>query len=215
MQHSRLILLDDHQILIDGLTPMLASIEGVVVVASFTDSRKVLQFLEQNVNIDILISDLHIPYLSGIDLTLQIRKFFPHVKVLLLTMADDGVHIREAIKAGVHGYLLKNATKDDFKNAFEALKNGRRFYSQEVVEELVHIQDSHDSVVQDVIKHLTLREIEILKLVAEEYSTTQIADKLFVAVATIETHRRNLMEKLGAKNVVGLVKYAIKHGLVD
>lgn len=211
----KLILLDDHQILIDGLTPLLASIGGVEVVATFTDSRKVLPFLEQNGGIDALISDLHIPHLSGIDLTLQLRKAFPQVKILLLTMADDAVHIREAIRAGVNGYLLKNATKDDFIKALDALQNGRRFYSQEVIEELAYMQDIPSLDAPVTLRHLTTREIEILKLIVSECSTTQIAEKLFVAVTTIETHRRNLMEKLGAKNVVGLVKYAIKHGLTD
>jgi DNA-binding NarL/FixJ family response regulator len=212
----KLVLIDDHQILIDGLKSMLNSIENISVVATFTDSRKIIPFLEENSDIDIVITDLHIPHLTGIDLTLQIRRVFPNIKVLLLTMADEAVHIREAMKVGVHGYILKNATKDDFKKAFEKLSDGKRFYSQEVIEELAHTPtDDLNQTFPEAIQHLTMRELEILKLVAAEQSTAQIAEQLCVSVPTVETHRRNLMQKLNAKNVVGLIKYAMKHGLVD
>lgn len=210
----KLILVDDHQIILDGLRFLFSSIEHVEVVATFTDSRQVIPFLQTN-EVDILVADLHMPYLTGIDLILQARQLFPELKVLLLTMAEDAGHIREAVKAGVHGYVLKKTNKSDLEKAIRYLMKGQRYYSEDVIEELAHAAtDDLNNTSPATIQHLTGREVEILKLIADEYSTVEIANQLCISVPTVETHRRSLMIKLNAKNVAGLVKYAVKHGLV-
>lgn len=213
-QTIKLILVDDHQIILDGLRFLFSSIEQVEVVATFTDSRQVIPFLQTH-TIDIIVADLHMPHVTGIDLTLKVRQLFPELKILLLTMAEDAAHIREAVKAGVHGYVLKKTNKSDLEKAVRQLMLGKRFYSEDVIEELAHAPtDDHNNAAPSTIQHLTGREVEILKLISDENSTAEIADKLCISVPTVETHRRSLMNKLNAKNVVGLVKYAVRHGLV-
>ncbi len=213
-QTIKLILVDDHQIILDGLRFLFSSISNVEVVATFTDSRQVMPFLEDH-EIQIVVADLHMPYLTGIDLTLKVRQLFPGVKILLLTMAEDAGHIREAVKAGVHGYVLKKTNKSDLEKAIQQLMMGRRYYSDDVIEELAHAPtEDLNNTAPATIQHLTGREVEILKLISDENSTAEIADKLCISVPTVETHRRSLMMKLNAKNVVGLVKYAVRHGLV-
>lgn len=209
------LLIDDHQVILESLKLLFRSIENVEVVGTLTDSRKVEAFLENN-EVDLVISDFHIPHLSGVDLTLRIRSLYPHIKILLLTMAEDALHIREAIKAGVNGYILKKTGREELEKAIERIMSGKKYYSEAVIDELA-ANDSNDlnDAQPETIQHLTDREIEILRLIAMEFSSNEIADKLFISVSTVETHRRNLFQKLNVKSAIGLVKYALKHGLAD
>ncbi len=210
----KLLLIDDHQLLLDSLQLLFKSIENVEVVGVLNDSRKVSQFLDNQV-VDILVSDLHMPYLSGIDLTLALRNSHPNLKILLLTMAEDAAQ-REALKAGVHGYVLKKTGKEELEKAIEKLMAGKKYYSQEIIEELAATADEdYNDARPETIEHLTTREIEILKLITQEKSTAEIAEKLYVSISTVETHRGNLMKKLNVKSAIGMVKFAIRHGLID
>ncbi len=209
----KILLIDDHQVLLDSL--LFKSIENVEVVGVLNDSRKVSQFLD-NQAVDVLISDLHMPYFSGIDLTLQLKKTFPNLRILLLTMAEDATHIREALRAGVHGYVLKKTGKEELEKAILKLMEGKKYYSQEILEELAATaEDDFNDARPETIEHLTVREIEILKLITQEKSTSEIAEKLYVSISTVETHRGNLMKKLNVKSAIGMVKFAIRHGLVE
>ncbi|WP_028669038.1 response regulator [Runella zeae] len=213
-QVIQIVLVDDHQIIMDGLKYLFESITNVKVVATFTDSRRVVPFLELHPEVDLIVADLHMPHLTGIDLTLQIRHLYPQVKVLLLTMAEDATHIREAVKVGVNGYILKKTSREELEKALKYLMAGKKYYSEEVIDELASSPtDDLNNARPDTIQRLTSREVEVLKLISQEKSTAEIADSLFISVPTVETHRRSLMMKLNAKNVVGLVKYAIRHGL--
>lgn len=212
---TRVVLIDDHQLILYSLSLLFKSIENVEVVGVLNDSRKLKAFLE-NEEVDIIVSDLHMPHLSGIDLTLMIRKDFPHIKILLLTMAEDAYHIREALRAGVHGYVLKRATREELEKAVEKIMTGKKYYSEAVIDELASSPDDDFSNSKpETIEHLTTRELEILKLITMEFSTSEIAKKLFISVATVETHRGNLMKKLCVKSAIGMAKFALKHGLVD
>lgn len=213
---TRLLLVDDHQIILDSLSLLFSSIPNIEIVGIVNESKKVKTFLENN-EVDIVITDLNMPQMSGIDLTLQIKEFFPKVKVLLLTMVEDAPHIREAIKSGVNGYVLKKAGKDELEKAILSLIAGKKYYSEAVIDELAATKDEEDlnEAQPETMLHLTSREIEILKLVAQELPSNKIGEMLFISMATVETHRRNLMQKLGSKTSIGLVKYALKHGLID
>lgn len=213
MNHARLLLVDDHQLILDSLQTLFVSIPGVQVVGTVNDSRQVLDVLAKT-TIDVLLCDLHMPYLSGIDLTLCLRKTHPAVKVLLLTMAEDAPTIREAVRAGVAGYALKRAGRDELETAVTTLMRGQRYFSPDVMEQLARLDETgvaeHDSLTA-----LTDREVDVLRLIADENPSYRIAEKLFISVPTVETHRRHLMQKLGVKSVVGMVKFAMKHGLVS
>ena len=212
---TRVVLIDDHQVILYSLSLLFKSIENVEVVGVLNDSRKLKAFLE-NETVDIIVSDLHMPHISGIDLTLMIRKDFPNLKVLLLTMAEDVYHIREALRAGVHGYVLKRASREELERAVEKIMMGKKYYSEAVIDELAACpDDDFNNSKPETIEHLTTRELEILKLITMEFSTNEIAEKLFISVATVETHRGNLMKKLCVKSAIGMAKFALKHNLVD
>lgn len=211
----RLLLVDDHQVILDSLRLLFKSIEDIEVVGILNDSREVKAFLEKEI-VDIVVSDLHIPHFSGIDLTLMLRRDFPELKILLLTMAEEAPHIRQALRAGVHGYVSKKASKEELEKAIKKLMEGKKYYSQAVIEELAATsEDDYNNARPETIEHLTTREIEILKLITMEFSTFEISNKLFISVPTVETHRSNLMKKLSVKSAIGMVKFAIKHGLMD
>lgn len=209
----QVLLADDHKIFADSLSLLLSSLEGVEVIGHVTDGKQVLSFLEK-FSVDLVLSDLHMPYMNGVEMILHIRRRFPQVRVLMLTMAEDGLHIREALQAGVAGYVLKSAGRDELEKALFAVAAGERYLSHDVLRELYRQPEAADEVT-DVLTSLTSREIDVLKLIAHEYSSAQIADKLFVSLNTVETHRKNLFKKLNVKNSLGLIKFALKHGLVE
>lgn len=214
-QPTRLLIVDDHQIILDSLRLVFSGIDNVTIAITLTDSRQVMSLLDAH-EIDVVVSDLHMPHLSGIDLTLQLRKKHPDVKILLLTMAEDAAHIREAIKAGVNGYVLKKSGREELEKAVQTIIAGRKYYSEAVIEELsANAPEDYNEAQPETILHLTGREIEIVQLIAKELSSHEIANSLCISVPTVETHRRNLMQKLGVKSVVGVVKYAMRHGLVQ
>lgn len=211
----KILLIDDHQVILESLQLLFRSIDNVEVVGTLTDSRKVEDFLGKN-EVNLIISDFHIPHLSGVDLTLRIRKIYPQIKILLLTMAEDAPHIREAIKAGVNGYVLKKTGREELEKAIEKIMSGKKYYSEAIIDELAaNDENDFNNAKPETILSLTEREIEVLRLIALEMSSNEIADKLFISVSTVETHRRNLFQKLNVKSAIGLVKYALKHGLVD
>lgn len=209
----RLLVVDDHQIVLDSLRLLFGSMPGVEVAGMLNNSQDVLPFLVGH-EVDILICDLHMPRQSGLELTTALRQRFPDVKVLLLTMAEDATTIREAVRAGAAGYVLKRTGRVELERAISELMKGNRYFSQEIMHQLATLTvDATDPV--DELAMLTDREIEVLTLIAEECSTQRIADQLFISVPTVETHRRHLMQKLGVKSVVGMVKFAMKHGLAS
>lgn len=212
---TQILLIDDHQVILESLKLLLRTIDNVEIVGTLNDSRDAIAFITEN-DVDLVITDFNIPYLSGIDLTLQIKSTFPDIKVLLLTMVEDAPNIREAIRAGVNGYIFKKTGRSEIEKAIERIMAGKKYFSEAVIEELAaHETDDLNNTSPQTIHHLTEREIEILKLIALEYSSNEIAEKLFISLSTVETHRRNLFQKLNVKSAIGLAKYAIKHGLID
>lgn len=210
-----ILIIDDHQVLLDSLQLLLRSINGIEVVGILSDSRKVMDFLK-NSTIDIVLSDLHMPYFSGIDLQLKIKCDFPEVKVILLTMSDDVIQIREAIKSGVSGYILKKSGKEELEKAIRLVMSGKKYYSEEVIDELAYNSGEDLNLsLPDTIEFLTQREIEVLKLITMEKKSTEIAEMLFISLPTVESHRSALMRKIGVKSAIGMVKFAFKHGLID
>lgn len=213
MNATRLLLVDDHQLILDSLQSLFASIPNVEIVGKINDSRQVADKLI-HIPADIIVCDLHMPNVSGIELTLQLRQTHPHIKVLLLTMSENTRTIREAIRIGAAGYMLKRSGQDELEKAIIALTQGKRYFSSDILELLA---DENEAQVPEhtPLATLTDREMDVLRLIADENQTQQIAQKLFISVPTVETHRRHLMQKLGVKSVVGMVKFAMRYGLVS
>ncbi|GAB4055447.1 response regulator [Spirosoma litoris] len=212
----RILVAEDQRILLDSLAMLLSSIEGIEVVSKHTNGRQVLTALEIEPDIALVVSDVQMPVMGGIELTIQLRQRFPNVKICLLTVADEPDAIKEAIRAGADGYVLKSADRSELETALRMIAIGNKFYSEQVLMKLANetsIELVPDSGKPDKIT-ITKRELDVLKLIAQEFSGTQIAEKLFISATTVETHRKHLMQKLGVQTTIGLVKYAIKFQIV-
>ncbi|MCB0602672.1 MAG: response regulator transcription factor [Saprospiraceae bacterium] len=211
----RIALVDDHQIILDSLSLLFNMIEGVEVIATFNDPRQVVEGLKKE-QPDILITDFSMPYMNGVQLTLQVKDAYPELKVIMLTVADQGDAVQDAYRAGVSGYVMKKADRKELELAVKMVAGGQMYFNQEVMKSLLtqpstHHQDLH---AEEKLSQLTKRELEIIQLIAQEMSSVEIAEKLFISVGTVETHRHNIMRKLDVKNVIGVIKFAIKYGLV-
>ena len=207
----RVLLVDDHQIILDSLELLIDLMEGIEVVQTVNDSRRVLEELEKQ-EVDVLITDLTMPYISGIELSFQVKEKFPDMKILMLTVNDQGDRIQDAFKAGISGYVMKKADRKELEEAIRNVAAGQLHFSQEVMKSLLTANPDADQTGK--LKHLTKREIEIIKLIVQEHSSSEIADKLFISLGTVETHRHNIFKKLDVKNSIGLVKFALKYKLV-
>ncbi len=208
----RVLLCDDHQIVLDSLSLLIASMTNIEVVGALNDSRKVSDFIEVH-DVNVLLTDMSMPFLTGTDLALRVRSDFPHVKILMLTVSEDVETVREAFQAGVSGYVMKTAGKKELEKAIITVAGGEKFFSESVMFKLV----SHPGAVEEADAKpaaVTTRELEVIKLIAQEMSTSEIAEHLFVSVGTVETHRHNILRKLGVKNAIGIIKYAMRHKLI-
>jgi len=207
----RVLLVDDHPIILDSLHLLFDLMEDIEVVGTLSDSRKVLDFLGET-PIDVLITDLTMPYVDGIQLSFQVKARFPGLKILMLTVNDSPDRIQDAFKAGIAGYVMKKAGRAELEQAIRTIAGGQLHFSQEVMKTLLFAGEEYGQT--DRVKQLTKRELEIVRLIVQEYSSAEIAEKLFISLGTVETHRHNIFKKLHVKNSIGVVKFALKYNLV-
>lgn len=198
---------DDHQVIIDGIKSLLTS-EEIQAVGEAHSGDELMDKLTRTTP-DVILLDINMPGMNGLEAASLIRQKYPVVKLLVLTMYNKPEFIRNLISAGVHGYLLKNTGKAELLNAIRMVYNGEDYFSHEVSKTLIASMKSNTSSQEP---QLTKREKEVLKLIAKGMSTLEIAEKLFVSKHTIDTHRKNLLGKLNIKNSVGLARYAIDNG---
>jgi DNA-binding NarL/FixJ family response regulator len=210
----RLLIADDHRIFAQSLASFLENELGMEVVGTAANGIKALQQLEIQ-EVDILLTDMQMPDMDGIALTLAVQQNFPNVKVLMLSMIEDPTLIRSAIQVGIDGYLLKTVDNSELLKALRIIQYGGQYFQPTVMQRLVNAPASAITDDTDYLKVLTEREIEVLKLIAQEYSSPDIAEKLFISLNTVEAHRKNLFKKLNVKNSIGLIKFALRFGLID
>lgn len=204
-------LVDDHQIVIDGLTSLLKGHDNFKFAFATTDSTEVVDRLTDT-PIDVLLTDVMMPKLPGNQLAKQVKDKYPGVKILALSMSGQGDLVSEMIEnADISGYVLKNIGKQELVKAIEKIAGGGIYFSEEVIDEL---QRSSNRKKQNAEAHLTDREIEIIRLIEKEYNNKQIAEALFISERTVETHRKNIFRKTNTNSVIGLVKYAYEHKLI-
>ncbi len=208
-----IILVDDHHLFGQSLYSLLIQMKEVEQINVFQHGLDVLAFLENN-KVDVVISDLQMPEMNGIELTNKIHEQFPEVRVLILTIDDEPLKIRKAIASGASGYLLKDTNKAELEEAILKLHQGLPYYSEKVLK-IITTAEKYKSQITKELTQLSAREIDVLKLISQEYSTSEVADLLFVSVNTVESHRKSLMRKLDVKNVVGLIKFAMRHNLAE
>lgn len=213
MSPYRIILADDHVMFRKGIMSILEKNKDFVIVGEAGDGLELLELLK-NVTADMIILDISMPHLRGIEATEEIKMISQDVKVLILSMHKDKEYVRSAISAGAEGYLIKEDADTELFTAIEKIRQEGRYLSplllDELTDKLFEMNKKGRLLQED--EPLTTREREVLKLIAEGLSNKDIADRLFVSVRTIEHHRANIMKKLNIKSTANLVKYAIRKG---
>ncbi|MGD8428532.1 MAG: response regulator transcription factor [Balneolaceae bacterium] len=214
MEQIKILLADDHKIIRDGIKSMLDGKNDFKIVAEADNGKKVLE-LCRSVPVDLIIMDINMPELNGIELTKLVKEQFPDIQVLTLTMMNQDKHIRQMIKVGASGYILKSSGSEELEKAIRTIMKGEHYFSKDatkvIMKDLVESGGKHKSLGSE---ELTDRELEILGLICQELTNKEIADKLFISVRTVDAHRRNLLQKTGARNTAGLVKYALQNNLI-
>ena len=214
MNKIRIIIADDHHILLDGLKAMLQKHKDIEIVGLFSNGRQVFDALPK-LELDIALVDINMPEMDGHELTRNIKEFYPAVSVITLSMHDDAAHIMEMVEAGISGYLLKNVNDKELLEAIRTVAQGKMYFCSEVSEKIATIVlQQQRKLEQPEEPKLTDRELEILKLISQEYSNAQIANTLFISERTVETHRTNMLRKTSNKTIVGLLKYALERQII-
>ncbi len=209
-----LIIVDDHKMFLDGLQSIFESMEEYNVLLTGKNGEEILKYIENNKdeNIDLVITDITMPKLNGIALNKAIKKKRNSIKTLVVSMHTDAKMIETLVNEDVDGYVPKNAEKEELAKAIEIILKGEKYFSREIKE--IYLESKLSKRKEEEVK-LTQREIQVITLIAKEFTTQEIADKLFLSKHTIESYRKNLMIKLNVRNIAGLTKYALKKGYVD
>ncbi len=211
----KVLIADDHKVFRDGIVSILEDVDDITVIAQASDGREVLLQLE-TVQPDIILMDITMGDTNGIDTTRLVKRDYPQIQILVLSMHSESGYIVKMLESGASGYLLKEAGQEEMIRAIRTVAEGNTYYSQQVSSVIVqHLTQPQQAKTKKAGIPLTKREVEVLQLIVEEYSNTEIAEKLFISIRTVDTHKRNLVEKLKVKNIAGLVKYAIRNGLVE
>jgi len=219
MTHKiRIHLADDHQVLIDGLTNLLRTVSQFEVVGNSLDGTSIYEDITKN-NADILLLDISMPNKDGIEVLKEFNeKGFP-CKVIILSSYDDLKIVKEVMKLGAKGYLTKKSAGENIIEAIEAVNKDEEYFDKHIREKIFanFTQNNpklNKSTFNTENQFLSERETEIITLISLEYSAREISEELFISINTVETHRKNIMKKLNTKNVIGLVKYALKNNLI-
>jgi len=213
MEIYKVIVVDDHPIFTTGLTALLNQMENVKVIGNAKNGKRFLELLT-TLQPDIVFMDIKMPIMNGIEATEKALKIQPDIKILALTMFSEYRYVQKIMNAGAKGFLNKDITKAELQRAIEKVTHGEEYYSEGIM--TLQGKDSDSSKIPEILEgeKLSTRELEVLQLLCNSLSTAEIAEKLFISQRTVEHHRSNLLAKIQAKNVVGLIKYAIANGLV-
>jgi len=206
-----LLLVDDQSIILDGLEALLGQDSGMRVLGRASNGAEAVE-LAKALQPDVVVMDISMPVMDGIEAARALLKCCPHVRVLVLSMYDHPDLVREIMDAGASGYVLKNVGRDELSLALRTVAGGRLFLGkqvQEVLDKDDRIKEDRDQPATNV---LTKREREVVKMICMEHTTAEIAAALFISSQTVDTHRKNIMHKLSAKNTAGIVKYAKERG---
>lgn len=204
-------MVDDHKLVTDGLTALLDGTEDFVIKAQAPNGQAAIEML-LHLKIDVILMDIDMPVMNGIEATKIIKRDMPDKKIIVLTMHDENAMIRTMLDIGADGYLLKTSGKNEITRAIRDVMDGKKYYSEDVNSKLLEQGTSDEKSI--FIEDLTEREIQIIKLIAEGFSNKEIGEKLFISHRTVDTHRTNLMNKLDLHNVAGIVRFAITRGLI-
>lgn len=215
MDSVNILVADDHQLVIDGIRLMLLNEEDLNCCAEANNGKQVLELLETT-SIDLVLIDINMPILNGLETCKIIRQKYPDIPVIVLSMLEEASMIKLAIKNGASAYLLKNAAREEVLKAIRAVLKGEKYFSADVSEIIMSSLSGRETKKKSSpFLKLSRREKQVLALIIEEYTTAEIAEKLFIGFGTVETHRRNLLVKLGARNTAGLVRISLEYNLLE
>ena len=206
----KVVICDDHQLFREGLSLILSGIDDVSIINQFKDGQEVLDWLETH-TVDVILMDINMPNIDGIQACKIISKKYPNVKVIYLSMINQVEIFQVLLESGAKGFLLKNSSSVEVEKAIRQVYQGEKYFDSNLFNQ---VNEDSSSKSQSFYPKLTKREKEILQLIIAEYTSAEIASELFISQGTVETHRRNLISKLGVKNTAGLVRVALEYKLI-
>ncbi len=217
METVDILIADDHDLIFNGIRDMLRPLKRYRVIGKAGNGQEAIEKAKE-LKPDIIFMDISMPVLNGLEATKILVELFPQIKIIALTQHEENEYVMQILEAGGSGYLLKNSTKEEFVEAIEFVLQGRRYISSKISEQMINGLVSQNTEKQKDGQeeiHLTKRETEIIQKIADDMSNQQIADHLHISLRTVETHRRNIMQKLKVNTVVSLLKYATQHNIIS
>ncbi len=208
-QMVNVVIADDHHLVTETISFFLETNENINIAGTVGSGQELVQLLEVNKNIDLILLDIEMPIMDGVDAAKIVRKKFPKIRIIILSMHAKNEFIQSLVNMGVHGYLLKDNPREVLIHAIQKVMEGDTYFDHRVVKQLIDFSRKHPSGVM-----LSEREKEVLRLIASEYTNKEISQSLNLSLSTVDFHRKNLYEKTGVKNVAGLTKYALKNGII-
>jgi DNA-binding NarL/FixJ family response regulator len=208
---TQLMIADDQTMFREGLASLLSAEKDIQIIGQVSNGAELMDALTRSIP-DVILLDVSMPVMNGLEAAAIIRERYPEVKIIMVTMHNKTEFINQVLISGAHGYILKNTGIDELREAIQTVCTGQNFYSREVVDTMMSGIAKDHTPKQEV--KLSGREKEVLSLIVKEYTSQEIAELLFLSYHTIETHRRNLIQKLNVRNIAGLVKYALEKGFV-
>lgn len=214
MDKVKLLIADDHEMIRDGLRVLLNQTGQFDIVAEASNGREVIEVIKKIDELDIIVLDINMPDKDGIEVTTELKKTYPEIKILIVTMYNRKEFIKSLMEIGVDGYILKNSGKDELVAALNSLNRGEPYYGAEITKTVMKSYQKQRVFDSPLDIEMSEREKEIIRLIADGLSTHEIGEKLFLSTHTINTHRKNILNKLNVKNSAGVIRYGIQTGIV-
>ena len=211
----KVAVVDDHQMFLVSLTMLLDSFKGMKVVISSQNGQQLLDNIK-SLSPDVILLDIHMPHMNGFEICLAVSSSYPHIKILMLSHSDSKHHIQKAIVNGAHGFFTKNSDPQELKAAIEKINDNGFYFANDLGSVMRDTLENRTNFnVTESRSKFTLRELQIIKLAAREYSSSEIAAKLYINVRTVDSHRKRIMERTSSKNFLGVVLFALKNNYLD
>jgi len=216
MKKTRIFLVEDHELVRKGVRSILTMDDSIEIIGEYDRAAKAIQAMEDGSNPDLILMDISMPEMTGLEASRIIGEKFPHIQIIILSMYKDEEYIMEGLNFNISGYVVKDSVADEILVAIEKVVNGGKFFSREVIDTALNSykEIKEEKKRKDDIQ-LTKREIEVLNDISDGLKSQEIAEKLFISERTVEAHRGNIMKKLQAKNMAELIKKAMNLGLIQ
>ncbi len=211
----KIILAEDHNIVRNGIKVLLEREDYIQIVTEATNGAEVLQALEDGKLADIVLADITMPGMDGITLTKELRARYPEISVIILSMLDNEKYVLQAFKEGAKGYMLKNVSAEELLFCIRHVYTGKQYICSELAIDFLNRLSFLPAFENQANLEFSIRELEILQLVAEGHTNTEMSDKLFISKRTVEGYRQNLIDKTGSKNTAALIRYALINGIIN